>query len=631
MTLLAPLLATALAVSTADRLAMADRLFARGDYAEAKREYTALKGTTGYEEDLDFRLILASYLMGEKKEVETLGASFLARTPVGEKADRVRLMRACVLDGAQAEASLRALDRDDVVAAVRAEALYHWGVLKKDDATLFARALSLDPKGRLAPYAKYRHAALLLASDDAATGRQGVAEMMELVFAEAPSALRRDALYSAAAYSYRVKRFGEGATLFRRYLKMFPGDAREREVRGLAALCLLADGKSSEALAFCTDDKDETLLYVKAAASLRLGLLDEARAAATKSVDAFPSGRFRAALELEIARLDFRAATGRKDAAAALDAAKRCAARSNEASDIFLLAWAYENAGFSREAEETYSRVATLAPGSARAAEALYARALSLLKREQWAAADVAFQEALANKALSAERVSRSTYYRGLASWHLDHRAEAVGFLKDALQGHLTSDERREARLLLAQDDWEAGREDEALAAYDALVREGALVRLGPLKTYQIGSRLSGEGARLCAKALIEKKEPEWRQAGFALLGDIETAETNLTAAAYAYRQCLDEPCVTAPLAPAALRLGRYLVREGDLVEAERVLKRAVDLNAKDNEARAAAYLGLAEVALRRGDEKGAKGYATVIVTLFEKSASAARAKEILK
>ena len=88
---------------------------------------------------------------------------------------------------------------------------------------------------------------------------------------------------------------------------------------------------------------------------------------------------------------------------------------------------------------------------------------------------------------------------------------------------------------------------------------------------------------------------------------------------------------MTEPLSRASLRLGLSLVREDDLAEATRVLKRAVELNAKDAESRAAAYLGLAEVALRRGDEKGAKGYATVIVTLFEKSASAARAKEILK
>ncbi len=123
----------------------------------------------------------------------------------------------------------------------------------------------------------------------------------------------------------------------------------------------------------------------------------------------------------------------------------------------------------------------------------------------------------------------------------------------------------------------------------------------------------------------------EWRQAGYALLGDVETAETNLTAAAYAYRKCFEEPCTTEALAPVTVKLGLYLVSEGDAADAERVLKRAAELNAKDAEARASAYLGLARAALLKDDAEGAKGYATVIVTLFENTKAAAEARELLK
>ena len=72
-------------------------------------------------------------------------------------------------------------------------------------------------------------------------------------------------------------------------------------------------------------------------------------------------------------------------------------------------------------------------------------------------------------------------------------------------------------------------------------------------------------------------------------------------------------------------------MREGDVQEAERVLKRAVELNAQDPEARASAYLGLARAALLRNDSESAKGYATVVQTLFENTKAAAEAKEILK
>ena len=135
----------------------------------------------------------------------------------------------------------------------------------------------------------------------------------------------------------------------------------------------------------------------------------------------------------------------------------------------------------------------------------------------------------------------------------------------------------------------------------------------------------------MCARALAGNASPEWRQFGYALLGDAENADGNFTAAADAYRKCLAEECVTEVVAPSALKLGLFLVRDGEPGEAESVLKRAVELNKANNAARAAAYLGRAKAALLRDDAETAKGYATVIATLFENTPSAAEAKEILK
>ena len=109
------------------------------------------------------------------------------------------------------------------------------------------------------------------------------------------------------------------------------------------------------------------------------------------------------------------------------------------------------------------------------------------------------------------------------------------------------------------------------MKAYAELVREGALERMGAAKTLSVGRLLSGEEARMCAKALTANGAPEWRQFGFALLGDVETAEGNFTAAVDAYRKCLAEKCVTEAAAPAALKLGLFLVRDGEPIEAEAV------------------------------------------------------------
>ena len=488
MTLAAALLAAALAVSSADRLSMADRQFRRGDYASALREYAALKGAKDLsDEDVVFRLVLAANMLKDYAIVRTEGAAYLVRYQTGEKADRVRLMLALSGGQAKAESALRALDREDVDAATRAEALYRLAELTGDSA-LFERVFKLDPKGRFAGYAKYRHAAKLVASNDPATGRKGVAEFMDLAFGSDDPQLARDALYGAAVYSYYARRYGESASLLKRYAKVHPNDARADEVRRLTALSLLAEDKCSDALAYCSDESDEMLLYAKAAASRRLGLEDEARRLSAKYLDDFPSGQFREKMDLQLARLDFSAAVRRGDDGAALAAAKRCVARSSAASDRALLAWACEKTGDVAGAEKTYAEIARDEPGTAAAADALYRRAMSLLRREQWSAAEVALAEACATGRLTQDRLSSAAYWRGIAASRLGHETEAVAFLKSALEGALSLDERREARLLIADADLRAGRREEALGAYDALVREGAAERMGAAKTLEVGS-----------------------------------------------------------------------------------------------------------------------------------------------
>ena len=141
MTLLATLLAATLAVSAADRLAMADRQFRRGEYAAAMREYTALRGSELLASDVSFRILLAAHMLGDKAAVLKEGAVFLALEPTGEKADRARLMVALSDAPEKAAAALRALDRDDVAVGIRAEALYHLAAMT-DDPSLFERVFN---------------------------------------------------------------------------------------------------------------------------------------------------------------------------------------------------------------------------------------------------------------------------------------------------------------------------------------------------------------------------------------------------------------------------------------------------------------------------------------------------------
>lgn len=630
MTLSLAILAAALSVSATDRMAMADRLFNRGDYAAAKTEYLAIEDAPGVDRAaILYRLVAAGKSLNESAFVREKAAKFLKEYPGHEKENQVRFLRALVGTDTEKIAELRDLDRDGVPNDIRAGALCILGTMLNDD-SLFERSIKLDPSGSYTAYAKSSRASKLMKSKSPLERRQAVSLFMDLVYGKDPK-LAKESLYAATYLSYSDGRYREADSLAKRFLKAYPKDSRVKAVRSILAMSEYRLGRYVAALDFCTDDTDEWQLLVKASAHERLGHRAESRAAAEKALAAFPNGECRTMLEMIVSRLDFADAADAKDPEKILNAARRASELSKTAADRIRLAWALENAGNQQEAEEEYGLIARDFPDSETAADALYRRAMSLLRREQWSLADIALDEALASGKLAKDRESAAAYWRGIAASRLGHTQEAVEMLKRALSGSISLDERREARLIIADNDFNEGRHDEAVAAYAELVREGALVRMSAAKILAVGNVLGGDEARACARALIANDSPEWRQAGYALLGDIEWKAENLTAAAYAYQKCLDEPCITDPVQHVSLAYGQYLVREGNAADAEKVLKKAVEFNSKDPEMRAAAYLGLARAAQLKGDDESAKGYATVLTTLFESTKAAEEAKEILQ
>ena len=255
---------------------------------------------------------------------------------------------------------------------------------------------------------------------------------------------------------------------------------------------------------------------------------------------------------------------------------------------------------------------------------------MSAARAGDWAKAELLLAEALATGRLAAQRAG-ALYWRGVAAMRLGHEAEAAGFLAEALKLGLGLDESREARLMVAEHDLKGGRTDAAKAAYAQLVREGACTRMSAARIHAVGELLGGEEAAICAKALTAEKTPDWRQAGWTMLGRYEEARQSFTAAIAAYRKALAEPVKTEAAATAALALGQLECRAGEHAAAEETLKTAVTLNAGHPAARGAAYLALAQNALAKGDVHGARGYATVVTTLFSDPALVAAAEKILK
>ena len=608
-------LALAIAVLPTDRLAMADRLFNRGRYADAETEYRALVGVKSVAADeIVFRLAECDRVQGRNDAARRGYAELFNKHPDSRHAARARFMYAMGAKGAERSHLLAELDSDRVSPDIRAAALYYLGSETSDIAVL-ERCVKLDPKGKYAPYANLKIGTKLTSSKDPAVRRKGIEILLGIAFTGGP--MGGEALYLAALQCYRDRRYGEAGSLYRRYRKLHPDGEHVAETRTMSVWCDFLEGRYADAAAACGDGDTDDLSYIRAACAYATG--DSARALELfrKYLEDFPEGRYRADAELPIARIEFEAARKGGDALKTVETARRSFGLSKLASDQIRLAWAYEKAGKKDAAAEEYAQVAKKFPGTDEAAEAMFRRAMIAASEGNWSATELALAEALATGRLG-QRRAEALYWRGMAAMKLGHEETGAGYLREAVEVGLSLDESREARLLVADYDYKSGRMDAARKAYTALVRDGACARMSAAHILAVGKFLGGEEAEICARELTKGDSPEWRQAGWALLGECEERKESYAAAIDAYRKSLAEKPATAAAAGAALRLGKLEFRAGEFERADASLKKAIALNASDARARAEAYVTLAKNAEQKGDAQSACAYATVVVSLFE-------------
>lgn len=633
-----PLLIAAVSVLPSDRMAMADRLFDRGDYASARREYVALKGAEGIAPDeILYRLAECGRLAGDAAAARAGYGELIEKFPLSRHADRSRLMRALTLSGEERTAALKLLDSDSVRSAVRACALYHIGIATGDK-DAFRRCIDLEPKGPYSLYAKFHHASLIADDPDPAVRRSAIGELLEIHHSNDPK-LSREALYFAAARSYSDKRYRESSMLFRRYIKAHPADSRSEAARCHAAWSDYLSGRYADAASLCGDGAGDDAAYLLAACAFAMGDRVKARGLMVSYLEKFPDGRYRSSVELPLARMDFEEAEKKGDAAKMIESARRGAALSKSSHDRLRLAWAYEKSSRVAEARAEYDSLAKSFAGTPDAAEALFRKAMIDIRAGKWSAAELALAEMLSSSEDSARR-AEALYWRGISAVRLGHEEKGVEYLKEALGLGLSLDLSREARLVIADEDFKSGRVQEARKSYIKLINEGAAERMGAAKLSAVGRFLledvdgpgACEEAKKCARAILKAAgaSPEWKQEAFALLGSAEEASGEFTAAIGSYRQALAENVCTERRRSVALNLGVLLRRAGETAEADSVLKEAVRLNSGDPSARAKAYVNLAENCLAAQDMRGARDYATVVVTLFSDSEPIAEAKKIL-
>lgn len=623
------LLLAAITVLPSDRLAMADRLFNKGQFAEAAAEYEALKSEpTIAADELLYRYAECDRALGRNDSARSRYAELYTKHPASKYAGRARFMHAMGESGIERRRALIALDTDRVPADIRAAALYHLGVESADPGIL-ERCAKADPKGKYSEFARLRQATLLSDSKDQANRRKGIELLLGIAFG-GNAELAEEALYLAAIQSYREKRYGESGSLFRRYQKLYPKGGRVEDVRTMSVWSDYMSGRYADAASACGEGKTDDMAYIKAACAYATG--DDAKAVELfkRYLADFPEGKYRADAELPLARLEFKQAEKGGDSSLIIESAKRGFGLSKLAADQLRLAWAYEKAGRQEEALAEYLEVAKRFPGTEEAAEALFRKAMMDAREERWNGAELALAEAMASGKCG-KRKGEILYWRGMAAIRIGHEAEAIGFLQKAVKENLTLDESREARLAIADYDLRSGRTEQAKAAYQKLIAEGACERMNAARILAVGQLLGGEQAKACARELIKGDSAEWRQAGYALMGSVEDKAGAYGAAIDAYRKCLAEKANVAEAATAVLRLGVLESRAGEFDRAEATLKRAIAMNSTDTAARGTAYLALATNSEAKKDFRTACAYATVVTSLFDDERLIERAKAILK
>lgn len=657
-----PFLVAALTVLPSDRMAMADRQFDRGLYRDAKAEYQALMGTAGVAQDeLLFRLGETERALGNKAEARRYYSALLTGHPGSRHAERAFLMRA--LQGSEDEqrAELKDLIKEDVTPAIRTVALYHLGRLNNDH-TLFDACVALDPKGRYAEEALFQSARSMSRSEDPAKRRKAVERLYDITYKskDKDQARSRDALYLAICCTYADKTYNQAAAMAQQFLGQHGESAYAGSVRIMAAWSNYLMGKCAHARTLCGDIANDDLAYLRAACALSLGERDLARTLFDRYLTDYPQGRYRGVVELPLARLEFEAAEKAGDATKLVDAARRSMTLTMNSADRLRYAWALENAKLPEDAMTVYKELiddfekgdtAAHAVVKTDAAEAMFRRGMLFARQKKWVACELELRKAL-KADLNPGHRAEALYWGGFAAYSQadDHKAEGCAMLREALSAGLPLNEAREARLLVARFDLDAGVDAEkrealdeartayglAKAAYPQLVEDGACSRMSAEEVRRVGwflldPRLGLETfpkqAAACGSFLAEHNDSlAWRQAGHALAGAGAEAAGDVQAAIAAYRSAQQLPVTTEDLPQAMLNLGILEQRMKEYPAAAVTLGQAVRLLSEDSARRMQAYLWLARNAASvPGRETEARKYATIVTTLFDTSDPVAR------
>lgn len=437
----------------ADRVLFADGLFAREMYELAIREYASVLRSfpEGAQNDAaTFRLAESLRLHGD---IET-AARFYDRVVADFRESPYRLRAAYrrariyadneQLDAAQAH--LEVILASNPEPALNAAALYHLGdVLFRQEAfdqadTYMQKLLSVDLDGNFGFFALLKRAEIRR-SRLALLDRAGEELDADLVsetlsyYREAQKAadtdrLKAEVLFQMADIYFRVKDYGQAASLYRSLMRDYPDDARAREARMQAAWSALRSDLYAEAMHVAEqaleDDSNSEMadewLYILANSQRQLLQTEQAATTYSKLLNQFPESRFASASRYETAVAYYQAG----DFANTVREAGQIRLDDEMRVDVsWLLAESYAALERPAEAVQHYRIVVREAGQSDRGRDALYRLALHLQKQDSFREAS-RFYLQLAEKFPDSDLAPQALFASGFALAQADAYDEAV-------------------------------------------------------------------------------------------------------------------------------------------------------------------------------------------------------------
>ncbi len=436
MTALAAAGALALeAVSTADRIQLADGLFRRGVFDLAAREYAILADEQSVPSLDNVLFRLGECLRRTQQPAEALTAykRLIDTCPQSAHVPRAHLQRALILMETGGDALQGALDSFEALCKpgsapeVRSAALYHSGQalerLKRPDEALqcyetLAREYAETDYGI---YAGLHIGMLLTRRGQPDDLRRALGVYLDLAHKAKDAKTVEEAYFFAAQIAMRTERYEESAELFATLRARFAQSPRVKESAIAAAWVNYYAGRYKETLVWLElleGDKQlgkrEELLYLRANALRHLERRSEALEVYASILKEFPDGKFAPRVRYERIAALYRAGKYAETLAASEESGQ--VAPEHVDNVYWMSAEAAVALGKSSEAVQNFRALVDKCPDSTFVKAALYRLGWLLQKQEVWESAASWYQQVverfpvdeLASKALYAAGECRS-------------------------------------------------------------------------------------------------------------------------------------------------------------------------------------------------------------------------------